>query len=163
MGGIVWADETAQAAIDRAGEFLDKRSTGDFVLGYAHFGAKYTDHKVQHLRYVKDRNDNVLPGKFALVYRYNWEASGSGTTDIGFICDREVNVEDVVVLGTNAVLQQPFLVADATIKALGNLIIEGFKDQMTRSDVRTVQRLVDSANSEGLLEFALKIRQAVSR
>lgn len=162
-GGILRAEEPSQAAIDRANAFLGKRSTGDFVLGYAHLGATYTSHEVQSVRYVQDGNGNVLPGKFAIVYRYNCEASGSGVTDIGFICDRKGNVAEVVVVGTNAVSQQPFLVADATIQVLGNLVIEAFKDQMTKADVRVVQQLVNAANSEGLLEFALVIRQTVSR
>ncbi len=98
-----------------------------------------------------------------MVYRYEWEASGDGNTDVAFICDSKGNVQDVRVLTTDAVFQQPFLVADATIQILGNALIEAFKDDMKESDIRRIQRLVDSANSEGLLELSLVIRQTVSR
>ena len=161
--GSLRAEEPSQSAINRAQAFLGKRVIGDFVTGYVHLGASYTTHEVQSVRYVTDENDKKIPGKFALVYRYKWDASGTGNTDIAFVCDPKGNVEDVRVLGTDAVLQEPFLVADATIQILGNVMIEAFREKMTDADVRRVQRLVDAANSEGLLEFSLMFRQAVER
>lgn len=161
--GGLRAEEPSQSAINRAQAFLGKGAIGDFVTGYVHLGASYTTHEVQSVRYVTDENNKLIPGKFALVYCYKWDASGAGNTDIAFICDPKGNVEDVRVLGTDALLQQPFLVADATIHILGNVMIEAFKEQMTEADIRRVHRLVDAASSEGLLEFALVMRQTVER
>ena len=163
MAEAVKAQEPAQSAIDRAHAFLGKESEGNFILWYVHLGANYNRHEIQSVRKITDENERVIPGKFALVYRYVWDASGTGNTDVAFICDAKGNVQDVRVLSTDAVLQQPFLVADATIQILGNALIEAFRDDMKESDIRRIQGLVDSANSEGLLELSLVIRQAVRR
>lgn len=163
VGGLVRAEEPSQTAINKAQAFLDKQSTGKFILGYAHLGASYTDHNAKSVNHVTDADGDVIPGKFALVYRFDWDASGAGWTNLAFICDRQGNVEEVVALQTNAILQQPFLVADATIQTLGNVMIEAFKDNMTDTDLRIMRRLVAAADSKGLLGFALKMRQSMGK
>ncbi len=166
VGGLVRAEEPSQAAINKAQTFLDKQKTGKFILGYAHLGANYTDHNAKSVRYVKDGDGDgdVIPGKFALVYRFDWNASGAGWTNLAFICDRQGNVEEVVDLQqTNAILQQPFLVANATIQTLGNVLIEALKDDMSESDLRIMRRLIDAADSKGLLGFGLKLQQSMGK
>ena len=163
VGGLVRAEEPSQTAINNAQTFLDKQSTGKFILGYAHLGANYTSHSAKSVKYVTDGDGDVIPGKFALVYRFDWEASGDGWTNLAIVCDRKGNVEQVIALQTNAILQQPFFVADATIQVLGNAMIEAFKDDMTESDLRIMRRLVAAADSKGLLGFGLKLQQSMGK
>ena len=73
-----------------------------------------------------------------------------GVTDIAPFCDDKGSVYDTRVLNTNAVVQQPYTLANATIQVLGNLLIQAFKDQTSEQDLKTVQRFVDSADTEGL-------------
>ena len=60
------------------------------------------------------------------------------------------------IVRTNALFNQPFLTANATIKLLGNLLIEAFRDKMAEAERREVQRFVDTADAKGMLEWSLK-------
>lgn len=158
---IIRADSPSTTAVTRAKTFLDKRATGDMILTSAHFGTTYKSHTFQGIRSVTDRAGNPLPGQFALVYRFKWEASDIGTTDLGFICDAKGGIEEVVAISSDGVLQQPFLVADATIQVVGQLVIEMFKDNASSEEIARAKRFVTAADSRGLLGFSLGLKQAL--
>ncbi len=61
---------------------------------------------------------------------------------------------------TNAVLNQPFLVANAAIQILGNLVIDNYKDRMSREQLRLAREFIDHANAKGLLELALTLGES---
>ena len=63
------------------------------------------------------------------------------------------------IIYTNAVLNQPFVLADAAIKLLGSAVIEANKDKMSEGERRLVQKLVDEADARVLLEWSLAFEQ----
>jgi hypothetical protein len=150
-------DDLDQRAIDRAGKFLDGAQRGRHILGYMHLGTKYAGHKYTETKYVTDRAGKKIPGQFALVYAYDW--NDDGTTQVAFLCDRRGNIYEVQVLDSNAVINQPFALANASIKLLGSVIIEAFKDQMTAEQRKQVQKAVDDADAKRLLEMSLTLQQ----
>jgi hypothetical protein len=152
------ADDIDSRALARARDFLDPAARGRDVLSYVHFGSKYRDHSYKDLRGVTSGGQRV-PGHFALVYTYAW--GDNDETDVAFLCDGGGRVYEVKTLGTTAILNQPFLAANLTVKLLGNLIIEAFKNQMTEEDRRQVQKMVDDANAKGMLEWSLKFQQGL--
>jgi hypothetical protein len=151
-------DDIDQKALDRAHDFLKTSQRGRDVLSFVHFGAKYEGHKYKESRFVVDQNGNRIPGRFALVYAFDWE--NGGATDVAFLCDRRGNVYGVRALETNAILSQPFVLANASIKLLGNALIAALGDNMTAADKRQAQQAVDGADAKGLLEMSLKLQQA---
>jgi hypothetical protein len=154
-------DDIDQKALDRAHAFLKTTQRGRDVLGFAHAGTRYMGHKYKDSRFVTDLEGKRIPGRFALVYTYDW--NDDGWTELAFLCDRRGNVYQVQVVDTNAVLNQPFAVANATIKILGNLLIEAFKDNMTADERKQVQKAVDDADAKGLLEMSLKLQQTFGK
>jgi hypothetical protein len=91
------------------------------------------------------------------VYRFRWE--DDGVTDIAFLCNSKGNVYGVQITKTNAMLQQPFMLADATIQVLGNAIISAMGDDLKDTQRTELQKLVDSANSRGLLTAYMRLSQ----
>lgn len=167
VGLTVWSapalradDEPDRKAVAAAHKFLNTQARGRDVLGFVHFGSRYDGHAYKEIRQVTREGERV-PGHFALVYRYKWE--GNGRTDVAFLCDAQGNIYEVQTIWTNAVLNQPFLTANLTIKVLGNALIEAFKKQMKESERKEIQKLVDDADAKGLLEWSLKFQQALSR
>lgn len=154
-------DAIDQKAIGRAHTFLKGAKRGREILGYVHFGTKYVRHKYAETRFVTDGDGKKVPGHFALIYTFDWNADG--TSDVAFLCDRRGNVYEVQVIDHNAVINQPFGVANATIQILGNLIIEAFKDQMTADEKRQIQKAVDGADAKSLLEMSLKLQQTFGK
>ncbi len=110
---------------------------------------------------VFDRAGNRIEGNFKLVYRFRWEDDGA--TDVAFVCDAKGNLYAVQVVRTNAVLSQPFVLADAAIQVLGNLAIEANKDKMSPRERKLVQSFVDNADAHGLLEWSLRFQQLVGK
>ena len=153
------AAEESQTAVTDAHRFLATAERGREVLGYVHFGARYDGHTYLKTVFVNDGNGRRIDGHFALVYRFRWE--GDGITDVGYLCDSRGRVYAVQVMYTNAVLSQPFFLANAAIKGLGNLFIGAFEDKMNRDERRLVQGLVDDADAKGLLEWSLRFEQAL--
>lgn len=144
-------------AIVAADRFLRTEARGKETLSYLHFGADYHGHEYQRTVAVVDGNDREIPGKFALVYRFYWEKDG--ITDLAFLCDEAGYVYKVQVMYTNAVLSQPFMLADATIQLLGNALIAANRDKMSPFERKVVQKIVDSADAKALLEWSLSFEQ----
>jgi hypothetical protein len=159
----VFADVDAQTqqAIEKAETFLGTRRNGEYILSFVHFGATYRNHTLTEVRRVVDRNGRDVPGEFALVYRFDWDAGGAGYTDLAILCDRDGDVAGVQVLRTNAIFQQPFAIADATIQVVGAIVLDAFSDQMTNEDKRVVERMIPNSDSKSLLVVGLSMRQSV--
>lgn len=84
-----------------------------------------------------------------------------GTTDIAFAFDGDGNFYGLKVIYTNAEWNQPFFMANVSIRVLGNLIISNYRDNMTEEDRKLVQKLVNDADAKSLLELSLRIEQAL--
>jgi hypothetical protein len=148
---------SAQTAQDNAGRFLRTEDRGKESLSYIHFGADYHGHEYLRTVSVLDGQGSPIPGQFALVYRFNWE--DDGITDVAYLCDASGYVYKVQIMSTNAVLSQPFVLANAAIKLLGNAFIQANKDKMSELERKVVQELVDKADAKGLLEWSLQFEQ----
>lgn len=151
--------EVPQQAVDRAGTYLDKREVGKDVLSFVHFGADYKGHAFLNRCTVVDENGKAMPDKFALVYRFNWE--NDGVTDVAFFCDSSGAIYYVKVIKTNAVVQQPFAVANMTIQVLGEAMIKAMGDNLKEQDRAELKRLIDSSDSHGMLMAYLRFGQIV--
>lgn len=150
-------ETTEQIVLNRAHDFLKTEKRGKYIISYTHFGANYTGHSYSETREVL-KQGQIVPGHFALVYTFTW--GNDGWTDIAFLCDARGKVYGSTVVGTNAILQQPYGLANATIQVLGNLTIEVLKDQIKPEDRKKIQTFVDSADAKGLMEFGLALQQA---
>ncbi|HEY7157820.1 MAG TPA: hypothetical protein VH575_27935 [Gemmataceae bacterium] len=154
-------DEVDQRALDRAHNFLKGASRGRHILGFMHAGTKYAGHKYMETRLVTDGDGKRIPGRFALIYAFDW--NNNDTTDVAFLCDRRGNVYQVQVLDTSAIINQPFVVADATIKILGNVLLEAFKGNMAAQDKKQIQKAIDDADAKGMLLMSLKLQQTFGK
>lgn len=154
------ADDIDRKAVERAHKFLEGAARGRDVLSYVHFGSRYDGHVYRETRVV-NRAGTRVAGHFALVYAYSWE--GDGKSNVAFLCDARGQVYDVQVVSTNAVLNQPFLTANATIKVLGNLLIAALEKNLTEKERKEIQQFVDSADARGMLVWSCKFQQALGR
>jgi len=145
-----------QNAINRAQAFLNANTRGRDVLSYVHAGSTYRGHTYQQRVGVKGK-----PGDFALIYRFNWE--NDGISDVAFLCDGAGIVYEVQVTYTNAVLQQPFAVANLSINLLGNALLGAFRNQMQPEEIQRAQQFIDSANARALLGMSLRLQQSFGR
>jgi hypothetical protein len=153
-------NDVEQKAVDRAHDFLNSAQRGQDILSYVHSGTEYKSHTYLETLDVT-RDGKTVPGKFVLVYRFKW--AEDGITDVGFFCGKAGDVYGVRVLKTNAVFNQPFVVANATIKVVGNLLIGAFKDKMTEADRKQVQKMVDDADAKAMLVWSLQFQQALGK
>lgn len=149
----------SSSAIQKAKSFVGTRNTGKYILEFVHFGATYQRHSLNRVAAVKDSKGKLIPGEFAVIYDFVWDASGTGKTRLAIFCDKYGKVKGVKSMHCDAFVNTPFTFADGTIKVVGQLIVEAFGSQMSATDKRTVQSLINSANSKGLLEFGLAMRQ----
>lgn len=111
---------------------------------------------------MKDEDGQRVPGKFAVVYQFQWETDGAGSSELGFICNRHGGIEEVVVVEPDAIRQQPFLGSEVTIQRLGHEVVEAFKPDLSPNDLLLAEQLMRDTDSRGLLGFSLKIKQALS-
>jgi hypothetical protein len=153
-------DDVEQRALDRAHAFLSTARRGTDILSFVHFGAKYKGHAFKEWVSVT-QDGRKVPGHFALLYEYAWE--DDGLTTVAFLCDASGGVYDVQVVRTNAIFSQPYVLANGTIKVLGNLLIEAFKDNMKPEERQFVQKLIDDADAKGMLVWSLKFQQSLGR
>lgn len=149
--------EVPQRSIERASTYLNKPETGKNVLSFVHFGADYKGHALASRCTVVDQNGKTEADKFALVYRFTWE--DDGVTDVAFFCDSNGAVYQMKVVKTNAVLQQPFAMADMTIHVLGDALINAMGDNLKEQDRAELKRMIDSSDSRGLLLASLRFGQ----
>ena len=149
--------EVSQSAINRAHQQLVKKQTGLDILGFVHFGAAYKGHTYTATRAVVDANGKTRPGHFGLVYSFEWE--DNGVTEVGFLCDHKGNVYDMVIVKTNAILQQPFAVADLMIEILSEAILSAIGDDLSATDKKVVRQLIEAADSKRLLLFFISMSQ----
>jgi hypothetical protein len=149
--------EISQRAVNQAHDFLKTKEMGKEILSFVHFGAAYKGHDYLNTSTVVDGDGREVPDKFALVYRFHWE--DDGVTDVAFLCNGSGRVYQVKMVKTNAVLQQPFALADMTIRVLSDVVISAMGDNLKEKDRAEVQRLVDAADSRGLLVAYLRLEQ----
>jgi hypothetical protein len=149
-------DGVNQTAINRARAFLDAGQRGREIVSCVHFGTKYRGHFYTERRGVTN-SGNPVPGHFALVYRLSW--ADDGESDVAFFCDAAGSLYDVQVLKTNAVLNQPWLAGDLAIKALGNVLLEAFRNNLSQAQRDDVQRIINNASARDLLKWSLRFQQ----
>jgi hypothetical protein len=152
------ADDIDPKAVARAHDYLKTAKRGEFVNGFAHFGTQYLGHKYIKTLNVNDGKGNKMLGHFALVYEYNW--TDGGNTQLAFLCDAGGQLYKLQVMKSNGVFQQPFAVANLSIKVIGEALYEGLKDKITDGDRRLLRKLVDDADAQGLLLLGLRVQQA---
>jgi hypothetical protein len=154
FAAIARQSDVSADAVNKAHAFFRTPKRGQEILNYVHMYAAYRGH--DYVRTVALEN-----GQFELIYRFRWE--DDGVTDIAFLCNAQGSFDRLQITYTNAGFNQPFFFADATIQVLGRALIEAYKDKMSESDLRFVRRLIDRADAKGMLEFTLKLEQALGR
>jgi len=157
----VRGEEANSEAIQRAHKFLRTAACGKDVIGIAHFGTTYKTHSYLKTLNVTTSEGKPVPGHFALVYHYEWDPNG--WTDIAYLCDTRGSIYDVQVQDTNAILQQPFAAADATIQVVGNVLLAAYKDKLTDADRKQFKTILANADSRGLLKWSLKMEQTLGK
>jgi hypothetical protein len=142
----------SQWAINRAHRFLSPGERGKEILEYVHLGAQYLSREYIATVPLED-------GNFALFYEFKWRTTGDGFTDIAFACDGNGNLYKLAVTKTNAEFNQPFLLANASIKVLGSFLIAEYKDKLKDDTRKLLLKIVDDADAHKLLEWSLKLEQ----
>lgn len=144
-------------AVARARAYVEAPKNGPAILNYVHMGSRYGGHQFVDQRNVQNVQGQVFAGYFAVVYRYQWEADG--LTDVAFLCTPDGKIYDIQITWTNAVLNQPFLTANLTIQVLGNALLEAMKNELTIAQRQELQRIVDRADAQALLIWAVNVTQ----
>jgi hypothetical protein len=144
------AQDVSQSALDNAHNFLKSRDHGSDILGFLHYTADYHGHEFRQLTAMGG-------GTFALVYRFHW--NNDDVTDAAFVCDSRGNVNDIRILSTTAILNQPFFFANAAIQVLGNLVIEAAKDKISPAERKLVQTMVDNGDAKALLLWQVRFQR----
>jgi hypothetical protein len=152
----------APAAVARAQRFLGSAQTGREVLGYAHFGSANKGHSYLARGGVTDRFGRAVPGHFYLSYVYRW-GNDRGETVLAFLCNADGYVYEVQVVRTNAILNQPFALANVSNKLIGGLLLGAFGADLTPAEKRDIQRAIDNADAKDLLQRNLALRQRLGR
>jgi hypothetical protein len=155
------AQSVSNTAVNKAHDFLKTERTGKEINNLMHFGTQYSGHEYVKTMNVTDSSGSVIPGEFALVYRFWWDTKYS--TDLAVFCTPSGSVTGVRSLRSDGVGQTPFLAAQATIAVVGSVIYEACKDSMTEKDRQIMRRCIDQADVKTLLELQLQVRQAVGR
>lgn len=147
------AHAASQASVNKAYRFLQGQERGKEILGFLHFGATYRGHD-----YLGGTSfDN---GSFELVYKFSWDTIGDDDyTIVGFFCDSNGNIRSLETRYTTAIVSQPFFFANASIKILGQMIIDNDKEKLSEDDYRRLQKLVNDADAHALLEWTLRAEQ----
>jgi hypothetical protein len=153
-------DDVDPKTVARAKEFLNPQNRGRDILSYIHFGAKYHSHAYSDIRGVTDMGKRV-PGEFVLVYLFKWEDDGK--TEVFFFFDAKGNLTETQIGTTNAQIQQPFVFANVSIKVLGNVLIQAYKEKLTEAERKEVQKLVDDADAKSMMEWSLKLQQVLGK
>lgn len=144
-----------ETAYNLARSFLDTRQSASSILDFVHFGADYRGHQFLHATQVVDRNNNVIAGEFALVYRYYW--ADDGKTDLTFFCSPSGQILEARVTSTNAVWNQPFALANLSIQVVGRMVVNS-DHNMSDEDRKEIIELVDRADAQGLLNLWLRMQ-----
>lgn len=159
LAGPFAATAAAESPKDRARRLLDDTGRAKAVLLFLHFGSSLDGHSFNRSGGVNNR-----PGHFYMEYEYNWRVgSDKGSTTLSFFFDGNGVFQGVQVDKTDAQFNQPFALANLSIKVLGEAVYEALKNKMTDDQRRTLRRLIDDANSKKMLEFLLLIDLAASR
>ncbi|HVU44883.1 MAG TPA: hypothetical protein VHD85_02090 [Terracidiphilus sp.] len=141
--------------IQRAYSILQNRQNATDILSFVHFGATYNSHEYLQTRSVVDGSGNPIDGDFALVYRFHWE--GDGVTDIAFFCHSSGQIYKSQIVRTNALLSQPFALANLSIQMVGRMVVNS-DDRMSNSDRELAIKLIDDADAHGLLDLWLTMQ-----
>lgn len=149
------ADDIDAKALARADRFLKTAKRGQFIVSICHFGQKYLSHRYDNVTGVLGVKGR--PGHFALAY--DFRASDGLETKLLFLCNAKGSVYEVQVRRSNGIVQEPFLVAKASMKLVGELAYEVLKDRLTEADKRVLRKLIDDADARALLAFCLQVQQ----
>ena len=142
-------------AYNSARSFLDSRENATSILEFVHFRADYRGHRFLRATQVVDEQGNLISGEFALVYRYFW--ADDGWTDLAFFCDSFGQVLSARAIATNAVISQPFALANLSIEIVSRIVVNS-DDKMSDSDRRKAIELIDQADANGLLNLWLRLQ-----
>jgi hypothetical protein len=144
-GNVVHADPSREA-VKKISNYLDQKSSAETILSVVHMGTEYKGHEFLAIHAVTGK-----PNNFALDYRYKW--SDDGETDLRFFCEGDGSVYNVQVLKTNAVLNQPFALAQASIKIISQVLLNN--SDVTAEQRAAIQKLIDAEDAKGLLVLML--------
>lgn len=158
------SNEISNTAVQRATRYMDAADRGKACVLFLHFGQQYVSHANDGKVYtVKDSSTGrVKPGEFALKYTFQWGNDGGETTLTCFFTPSGSFISSSMTY-TNATLNRPFLLANASIQILGNAILEAKKDDMSAADRRDLQRMVDDADAHAMMNWLLKLGSSVNR
>ena len=141
-------DDVDRAAVAKARNGLEGRSTGVGILRFVHAMAEYRDHALID-------GDALDDGAFRLTYRYTWSSGfdGSrGTTDMTFYCNGNGQVVGLR-MGRDASVVPPFVGADLMVAVIGQTLLES--DSLNREQKRDVRRLLEAADARKFLVWVL--------
>lgn len=151
--------EISKSAVNKAHEFLISGKTGKQINNIMHMGTTYSGHEVLGVSRVRDSRGNVIPGEFAIEYRFWWDEKYS--TDLLVFCTPSGSIDSIRAGRSDGIAQAPFLMSQATVSLIGEALYETFRDQMSTDEKRNLRLIIDKSDTKSLLEMQLKLQQAV--
>src|SRR5262249_43440910 len=130
------------------------------ALSYMHPTATYKGVDFIAMTGVKGAGDQLIPGQFALHYRYRWVGAfdNANTTDAVFLFDERGRLYDVQA-GTTTSLFAPFEGADLIIGVVKDALIAEIDRGNDDEAKKLVRNLIARADARGLLTLVLRVRQ----
>jgi len=150
------AGSTEEATAKR---FLEDDQRAKNITSFLHFGSAYKGSELRSSGPVTDRSGNVREGHFNLKYRYTW--GDNDHTDVVFFFDDKARLYELQVKDSTAILNQPFLTANVSIKVLGAAIVAAFRDDLKEDDRKKLEQIIEKADAQELLTFTLKFQRNV--
>lgn len=161
LPGVSFSQEISQTAIDKAHNFLKTSDRGRQINHLMHFGTTYTSHEAIEVLAVKDAAGRLVPGEFAISYRFWWDREYS--TDLLVFCTASGSISGIRATRSDGIAQAPFLASQATIALIGNVIYEAFKNDMSETERAQLRQIIEQADTKSLLEMQLKLQQALGQ
>ncbi len=159
IAGPFAATAAAESAREKAIRQLNDVGRARGVLLFLHFGSTYSDHNLTGVGGVEGK-----PGCFYLEYKYDWKVDRNiESTTLSFFFDPMGNLMGIQVDKTTAVLNQPFFLANLSIKVVGATLYEAVKKDLSEANRRIFRKLVEDADAKGLLELILAVDLATQK
>src|SRR5262249_37178394 len=129
------------------------------IASFLHYGSTYKGAELRSSGEVTDGNGSPVPGHVNVRYRYFW--GDSDHTDVIFFFDDKAQLYALQMKETTAVLNQPFVLANVSIKVFGALIVGAIGDDLKPEDKKQLEKIIESADAEALMTWSLKFERNV--
>ena len=153
------AQEASDPFVRRAISHRQDKKNAEDIFATLHFGSTMGTSTVTSIHGLKDDSGDVIEGAFAIKVVYDWEtAFGNNVTTATLFFNKDGYVTDITAKSTS-IISRPFDIANGTIQVLGELFIAVARENgSSAKELADLQKLVDAADSKGLLKASMNLK-----